>query len=71
MYKFGHLQYLLLFSEFNQPRIFFADFEITSNIKFKKNAYRGSRVVPCGQTDHFNGRFSKFCERALKRRRHV
>jgi len=36
MYKFGHLQYLLLFSEFNQPRIFFADFEISSNIKLKK-----------------------------------
>ena len=33
--KGGNLKYLLFSSEFNQPRIFFADFEISSNIKFK------------------------------------
>lgn len=33
MYKGGHLKYLLFLSEFNQPRIFFADLEISSNIK--------------------------------------
>jgi len=35
MYKGGHLKHLLFLSEFNQPRIFFADFEISSNMKFK------------------------------------
>jgi hypothetical protein len=40
-------------------------------MKFNKNPFRGSRVVPIGQTDgrvdkydKTNSRFSQFCERA-------
>ena len=38
-----------------------------SNIKFHENAYSGSRVLLCGQTDRHdeaNSRFSQVCERA-------
>jgi len=42
-------------------------FEKYTNIKFDKNPFSGSRVVPCGQTDRHdeaNIRFSQLCERA-------
>jgi hypothetical protein len=39
----------------------------TQTSHFKKNPSGGSRVVvPCGQTDGRNSRFSQFCERAPK-----
>jgi hypothetical protein len=41
-------------------------FEKYSDIKFHENPSKGSRVVPCGQTDrHYepNSHFSQFCER--------
>jgi hypothetical protein len=46
-------------------------FEKYSNIKFNENPSSGSRAVQFGQTDghdEANGRFSRFCERASKRR---
>jgi hypothetical protein len=42
-------------------------FEKSSNIKFHKNSFIGSRVVPCGRTDRNDeaiSGFSQFCERA-------
>lgn len=42
MYKGGYLKYLLFLSEFNQPRILFADFEISSNFKFKNMLTEGA-----------------------------
>jgi len=40
-------------------------FEKNSSIKFDKNLFGDSRVVPCGQTDIYEeakSRFSQFCE---------
>jgi len=44
-------------------------FEKYSNIKFREYPSRGSRVVPCGQTDRHdeaNGRFSQFLRKRLE-----
>ena len=71
MYKGGHLKSLLLLSEFNQPRIFFKDFRNPQIPNFVKTLTEGAELFHADRQtdrqDHFNGRFSQFCERALIR----
>jgi hypothetical protein len=68
-----HVKYRLSFSDFNENRIFSADFFKYSHNEFHENPSSGSQVVPCGQTDgqrdghdEADNRFSQFCERAQK-----
>jgi hypothetical protein len=46
-----HVKYLLILSDFNETSIFCTDLKKSSNIKFHKNWFGGSRIVPCGGTD--------------------
>jgi hypothetical protein len=54
MYIRLHVKYPSFLSDFNETRIFSADFENSSHIKFNKNPSGGSRVVPCENTDMTN-----------------
>jgi len=67
MYVGLHVKYSLFLSDFNETNIFLEDFRKCSNIKFRENTFRKSRVVPCGRTDRYdeaNSRFLKFYEGA-------
>ena len=47
-----HVEYLLLWSDFNGKRNFQGRFfERYSDIKFNESSSSGSRVVPCGRKD--------------------
>jgi len=46
-----HVTYPVFWSDFTKTWIFWTDFRKSSNIRFHENPSRGSRVVPCGQTD--------------------
>jgi len=64
MYKDARVKYHLFLSYFNE-KFSGQIFEKYLNIKFHENPSRGSRVVPCGQTDRHddaNSRFSQICK---------
>jgi len=61
------VKYPIFLLGFNKTWIFWLIFERASNITFHGNPSNGSRVVPCGQADRYDGadnRSSKFCENA-------
>jgi hypothetical protein len=49
------VKYPLFLSHFNKIWISWIYFETYSNTKIHANPYSGSRVVPCGQTDSYDG----------------
>jgi hypothetical protein len=61
MYSFFLVKYRLFLSDLSEPRVFSADVrKKNSNIKFYQNPASGSLVIPGGQYDEANSRFSNF-----------
>jgi len=70
-----HVKYRLFLSVFKETSVLSLRFsKNSSDIKFHKNPYSGSRIIPCGrmdrQTDRHdeaNNLYTQFCELALKK----